>query len=63
MVGEPLQHLDGHEVVVARKHVTQPGFVLKVKGEGMPQHNFPSEKGDLYVTIEARSASHHSRQL
>ena len=40
---------------MARKHVTQPGFVLKVKGEGMPQHNFPSEKGDLYVTLQART--------
>jgi DnaJ-related protein SCJ1 len=42
------QHLDGHEVTVKRTKVTQPNFVLKIAGEGMPQHNFPSVKGDLY---------------
>jgi len=42
------RHLDGHEVTVKRTKVTQPNFVLKVAGEGMPQHNFPSVKGDLY---------------
>ncbi len=29
--------------------MTQPGFVMKVEGEGMPVHKFPSDKGDLYV--------------
>eukprot|EP00038_Savillea_parva_P017334 m.19896 g.19896 ORF g.19896 m.19896 type:complete len:379 (+) comp3733_c0_seq1:58-1194(+) len=43
------KHLDGHEVTVKRTKVTQPNFVLKVAEEGMPQHNFPSVKGDLYV--------------
>jgi DnaJ-class molecular chaperone len=42
------QHLDGHEVSIKRTKVTQPNFVLKVAEEGMPQHNFPSVKGDLY---------------
>ena len=57
-----MQHVDGHEVRVARKHVTQPGFVLKIKGEGMPQHNFPSEKGDLFVefTVSRTSLLHCS---
>lgn len=32
-----------------RTKVTQPNFVLKVAGEGMPQHNFPSLKGDLFI--------------
>lgn len=43
------KHLDGHEVHLKRKKVTQPDFVMKVANEGMPQHNFPSQKGNLYV--------------
>lgn len=27
------------------------GEVIRIEGEGMPQHNFPSQKGDLFVTI------------
>ena len=44
-------HLDGHKVTLKRSKVTQPGFVMKVPKEGMPAHNFASEKGDLYVTF------------
>lgn len=44
-------HLDGHKVALKRSKVTQPGFVMKVPKEGMPAHNFASEKGDLYVTF------------
>lgn len=44
-----VQHLDGHEVTLERDRVTQPGYVLKVAGEGMPRRSFPSEFGDLYV--------------
>jgi len=43
------RHLDGHEVHLKRSKVTQPDFVMKVANEGMPQHNFPSQKGSLYV--------------
>ncbi len=25
--------------------------VVKLKGEGMPVHNFPSEFGDMHVTL------------
>ena len=46
------QHLDGHEVEIKRTRITQPGQVLRIKGEGMPQHNFPSDTGDLYVTVQ-----------
>ena len=38
-------------MAVLRNTVTQPGYVVRIKGEGMPQHNFSSEKGDLFVTI------------
>ncbi len=42
-------HLDGHRVSVVLEGVTQPEFVKVIKGEGMPQHEFASEKGDLYI--------------
>lgn len=44
-----LTHLDGHEVEVEREKVTKPMSVMKIKGEGMPIHNFPSDFGDLHV--------------
>lgn len=37
-------------VNIEREGITQPGFVIKVSGEGMPKHQ-KSEKGDLYVKI------------
>lgn len=44
-----IRHLDGHEVTLRRDFVTQPGDVEKIKGEGMPQHEFSSYHGDLFV--------------
>ncbi|KAJ3415618.1 DnaJ- protein scj1 [Chytridiales sp. JEL 0842] len=45
-----VKHLDGKEITVKReKEVTQPGFVQEVKGQGMPTHQYPSERGSLYV--------------
>jgi len=43
-----LIHLDGHNVTLSRKGVTQPGFVDVIKGEGMPVFGRDSH-GDLYV--------------
>jgi DnaJ-class molecular chaperone len=45
----PIRHLDGRDVIVEHKGVTQPFEVRKVAGEGMPVHNFPSQRGDLFV--------------
>ncbi|KAJ9076160.1 DnaJ- protein scj1 [Entomophthora muscae] len=45
-----LIHLDGRKVQLKRDEVTPAGFIQKVASEGMPRHNRPSEKGDLYVT-------------
>jgi len=42
-------HLDGHEVIISRNGITQPYYLHKVIGEGMPIHNSGSEFGDLYV--------------
>lgn len=44
-----LRHLDGREVVIDVKGVTQPFQVRKMAGEGMPQHNTPSQHGVLHV--------------
>ncbi|KAJ3287057.1 DnaJ- protein scj1 [Rhizoclosmatium sp. JEL0117] len=44
-----VNHLDGKKVTITRDGVTQPGFVQVVKGQGMPTHMYPSERGDLYV--------------
>lgn len=44
-----IKHLDGHEVKISRDYVTQPGDVDKISGEGMPQHEYSSFRGDLFV--------------
>lgn len=46
---KPIRHLDGRDVWVEYKGVTQPFEVRKVVGEGMPHHNFASQLGDLFV--------------
>ncbi|KAJ3012967.1 DnaJ- protein scj1 [Thoreauomyces humboldtii] len=48
-VDRKVKHLDGRVVNIKRSGVTQPGFVQTIKGEGMPTHQFPSEKGILFV--------------
>ncbi|EKX52149.1 hypothetical protein GUITHDRAFT_157105 [Guillardia theta CCMP2712] len=47
-----VSHLDGHVVTVSDSGTTQHGRVRTVRGEGMPEHNFPSSKGDLLVEFE-----------
>lgn len=47
-----LTHLDGHQVKVVRNNVvTEPFHVMRIEGEGMPVHNFPSQKGVLEITF------------
>merc|ERR1719482_1465835 len=45
------KHLDGHTVTIKRTSVTKPNQVLRIKGEGMPKHNTPSEFGDLTIAF------------
>ena len=47
-----VRQLDGREVRVSSNDVTPHGHVTKVKGEGMPHHTVPSQRGDLYVRFE-----------
>ncbi len=44
-----ISHLDGHLVELRSGDITSPGSVRTVKGEGMPVHNFSTERGNLYV--------------
>jgi hypothetical protein len=34
--------------------IVKPGDILIVRGEGMPAHGKPSEKGDLYVQFDVQ---------
>lgn len=47
-----LTHLDGRQVTVNREGVTQPGYIIKINGEGMPIHEKSGEFGDLFVKIK-----------
>jgi DnaJ-class molecular chaperone len=44
--------LDGRFIKIFRDTVTQPSSIKKFKGEGMPNHEYSSEKGDLYVEFK-----------
>lgn len=46
-----IEHLDGHAVDISRNGVTKPGAKEVVKSEGMPVHNFPSDRGDLVANF------------
>mmetsp|Transcript_18429 Transcript_18429/g.37599 ORF Transcript_18429/g.37599 Transcript_18429/m.37599 type:complete len:374 (-) Transcript_18429:46-1167(-) len=47
-----VEHVDGHVFTVADGGTTQHGAVRVVKGEGMPEHNYASQKGNLHVEFE-----------
>jgi len=47
-----ITHLDKHIVKVSKDTVTQPGDIIKIKGEGMPIHENSGETGDLFVKID-----------
>ncbi|KAB0367940.1 hypothetical protein FD755_021264 [Muntiacus reevesi] len=48
------KHLDGPQIVVKYPpvKVIEPGCVLIVQGEGMPQYHNPFEKGDFYIKFD-----------
>ena len=47
-----LRHLDNHEFTIQSQRIVKPFQVERIQGEGMPVHNFPSQKGDLLVKYE-----------
>ena len=44
-------HMDGRTVSVKRDSVTEPSQVITLASEGMPKHNFGSEKGNSYRSL------------
>lgn len=54
--------MDGHEVVIERREITQPGYVDIVEGEGMPILN-SEEKGKLYVTYRVTIPNFSDEEL
>lgn len=46
-----IRHLDGHTVEFNTRSVTRPGQVVRIKDEGMPIKDVPSQAGNLYVTL------------
>jgi DnaJ-related protein SCJ1 len=44
-----IEHLDGHKVEISSDGITKPGQIRVINEEGMPFHNFPSQKGNLFV--------------
>ena len=47
-----LTHLDGRTIKLTRNKITRPGDIEKIRSEGMPVYEVPSEKGDLIITYE-----------
>lgn len=47
-----VRHLDGHFVFIKESGVTQPNQERLIKGEGLPKHDYPSEKGDLILVFK-----------
>lgn len=47
-------HLDGRGVHVASPagKIIKPGQTIVLRGEGMPTHKRPEQKGNLYVVLE-----------
>ena len=46
-----ITHMDGREFYIESNKITQPNEERIIKGEGMPVHKFPSQKGDLHINF------------
>jgi DnaJ-related protein SCJ1 len=49
-----IQHLDNRFIKLENYKPTQPNEIQKVVGEGMPHHQYSSQKGDLYIKYNVR---------
>ncbi len=47
-----ITHLDKRSLEISREVITQPGFIMKMPGEGMPLHQKSGEFGDLFVNFK-----------
>merc|ERR1740117_2023936 len=52
-----LLQLDGRMLSIERNGVTPYDHVMRKEGEGMPHHNYPSDKGNLHVTFKVKFPS------
>ena len=57
-----IKHLDGHEVVIERDEITQPGYIEIIEGEGMPILGSDG-KGKLYVTFKVNIPNFSEEEL
>lgn len=51
---KPIKLLDGKEIIVSNKQVTQPGQEMTFPGKGMPLSRDPSKKGNLVIVCRVR---------
>lgn len=47
-----ITHLDGRLIKLSRTKITRPGEIEKIRGEGMPVYEYPTDKGDLIITYQ-----------
>ena len=47
-----VKHLDGSFFDIKSNGVTQPGETMTFKGKGLPQHDYPVEKGNLTIEFK-----------
>jgi len=57
-----IKHLDDHAVELHESGITQHGTRRRIAEEGMPVHNVPSEKGNLFVTYEVELPNYISQE-
>jgi curved DNA-binding protein len=41
---------------------TQPGRIIRLRGQGMPQLRDPQQRGDLYVKVQVKLPQHLSAE-
>lgn len=61
-----VEQLDGTSVPLSQSGVTQPFQVTKVKGQGMPIHNYPSSFGNMVVQHKVQlpaTLTSHQKEL
>lgn len=49
-----IKHLDGRGIRVSSPpgRIIRPGDSIKLRGEGMPTHKHPDQKGDLFIVLD-----------
>eukprot|EP01029_Cantina_marsupialis_P028546 TRINITY_DN776407_c0_g1_i1.p1 TRINITY_DN776407_c0_g1~~TRINITY_DN776407_c0_g1_i1.p1 ORF type:complete len:354 (-),score=126.12 TRINITY_DN776407_c0_g1_i1:152-1213(-) len=52
-----IRQLDGREVPVRSSTITKPFSIRQIPEEGMPVHDYPSQKGSMFVKFEVQFPS------